>query len=72
MGEAGPEAVVPLARGADGKLGIRNSGGGGGLFTSLGCQIHFATPYHGQAKPIERAFRDMAKSIELDPRFAGA
>lgn len=29
MGEAGPEAVVPLARGADGKLGIRNSGGGG-------------------------------------------
>lgn len=43
-----------------------------GLFTSLGCQIHFATPYHGQAKPIERAFRDMAKSIALDPRFAGA
>lgn len=30
MGEAGPEAVVPLARGADGKLGVRNTGGGGG------------------------------------------
>lgn len=29
MGEAGPEAVVPLARGADGKLGVRNNGGGG-------------------------------------------
>ena len=29
MGEAGPEAVVPLARGADGKLGIRSGGGAG-------------------------------------------
>ncbi|MEX0320102.1 MAG: phage tail tape measure protein [Ruegeria sp.] len=28
MGEAGPEAIMPLARGADGKLGVRNSGGG--------------------------------------------
>lgn len=43
-----------------------------GLFTALGCVIHFATVYHGQAKPIERTFRDMAKSIALDPRFAGA
>lgn len=43
-----------------------------GLFTGLDCKIHFATPYHGQAKPIERAFRDMAKSIALDPRLAGA
>ena len=43
-----------------------------GLFTSLGCQIHWATPYHGQAKPIERAFRDMCQSIAKDPRLAGA
>ncbi len=28
MGEAGPEAIVPLTRGADGKLGIRSAGGG--------------------------------------------
>jgi phage-related minor tail protein len=27
MGEAGPEAIVPLARGTDGKLGIRSAGG---------------------------------------------
>ncbi len=27
MGEAGPEAIMPLARGADGKLGVRGSGG---------------------------------------------
>lgn len=28
MGEAGPEAIMPLTRGADGKLGVRTSGGG--------------------------------------------
>ncbi len=27
MGEAGPEAIMPLARGADGKLGVRAGGG---------------------------------------------
>ena len=29
MGEAGPEAIMPLARGPDGKLGVRSGGGGG-------------------------------------------
>jgi phage-related minor tail protein len=28
MGEAGPEAIMPLSRGADGKLGVRAAGGG--------------------------------------------
>lgn len=28
MGEAGPEAIMPLSRGADGSLGVRASGGG--------------------------------------------
>ncbi len=27
-GEAGPEAILPLTRGADGRLGVRQSGGG--------------------------------------------
>lgn len=30
MGEAGPEAIMPLQRGADGKLGVRAAGGGQG------------------------------------------
>ena len=29
MGEAGPEAIMPLTRGADGRLGVRTQGGGG-------------------------------------------
>jgi len=27
MGEAGPEAILPLSRGADGRLGVRGAGG---------------------------------------------
>lgn len=34
MGEAGPEAIVPLKRGADGSLGVASSSGGGGGGTS--------------------------------------
>ncbi|MDF1873003.1 phage tail tape measure protein [Vannielia sp.] len=31
MGEAGPEAIMPLARGADGSLGVKTRGGGGAV-----------------------------------------
>lgn len=31
MGEAGPEAIMPLSRGPDGKLGVRGAGGGGNV-----------------------------------------
>jgi hypothetical protein len=31
MGEAGPEAILPLKRGSDGALGIRSGGGGGAV-----------------------------------------
>lgn len=34
--------------------------------------IHWTTPYHGQAKPIERAFRDLAEYVAKHPAFAGA
>jgi phage-related minor tail protein len=30
MGEAGPEAIMPLKRGANGKLGVQMEGGAGG------------------------------------------
>lgn len=34
MGEAGPEAIMPLKRGPDGKLGVAGGGGGGRRLTS--------------------------------------
>ena len=38
MGEAGPEAIMPLARGRDGKLGVRGGGG------SVSVTVNIATP----------------------------
>lgn len=38
MGEAGPEAIMPLARGPDGKLGVRGAGGGGPVNVVINIQ----------------------------------
>ncbi|MBF0546196.1 MAG: Mu transposase C-terminal domain-containing protein [Candidatus Riflebacteria bacterium] len=43
-----------------------------GLLPMLGVKIHWVTVAHGQAKPIERAFRDMCEDIAKHPAFAGA
>lgn len=43
-----------------------------GLMASLGVEVHFTTPYRGQSKPIERAFRDLESHIGTHPAFAGA
>ena len=40
-----------------------------GLYPSLGIRDHFATPAHGQAKPVERGFRDMAETIDGAPEL---
>lgn len=43
-----------------------------GVLVGMGIDIHWTTPYHGQAKPIERAWRDFADRIAKHPEFAGA
>ncbi len=43
-----------------------------GLLTQLGVRVHWTTPYAGQSKPIERAWRDLAMDGAKHPRFAGA
>lgn len=43
-----------------------------GLLTALGIKIHWALPYRGQSKPIERAFRDMCDTIAKHPAMEGA
>ena len=35
MGEAGPEAIMPLTRGTDGNLGVRSSGNTGGMVVNI-------------------------------------
>lgn len=41
MGEAGPEAIMPLRRGADGRLGVEMAGSAGGPVT---VNMNIATP----------------------------
>lgn len=43
-----------------------------GVITGCGTEVHWVTPYHGQAKPIERAWRELADHIAKHPDFAGA
>lgn len=43
-----------------------------GTLPAMGIKVHWAQPYHGQAKPVERAFRDFANNIAKDIRFDGA
>ena len=38
MGEAGPEAIMPLARGADGRLGVQAAGGGRAVTVVMNIQ----------------------------------
>ena len=41
MGEAGPEAIIPLQRGPDGRLGVASAGGQG---RAMNVNIHVTTP----------------------------
>lgn len=41
MGEAGPEAIMPLTRGPDGRLGVQTHGGSNGAVT---VQMNISTP----------------------------
>lgn len=43
-----------------------------GVLVGMGVKIHWTTPFHGQAKPIERAWRDLCDSVAKHPAFAGA
>ena len=69
-GEAGPEAILPLARGRDGQLGVAMSGSGAANVT-----VHIATPdadsfrrseayITGQiARAVARGQRELLKKI---------
>lgn len=45
MGEAGPEAILPLARGADGRLGVAGGGGGSAVNVVFNVTTQDATSF---------------------------
>lgn len=65
MGEAGPEAIMPLKRGADGKLGVATSGSGGVVVNQTFNMDSQGGSTTGSANGADaaRAFADRMKSV---------
>lgn len=66
MGEAGPEAIMPLTRTADGNLGVRmvddtvSSVGGGGAQLQQTIHQHFSISGNGDAA-LKQAMQEAAR-----------
>ena len=75
MGEAGPEAIMPLKRGANGKLGVQMEGGGGGDVININQSFNFqANGDDSVKKLIAQAapkIADMAKASVIESRRRG-
>jgi phage-related minor tail protein len=65
MGEAGPEAIVPLARGADGRLGIRSGGGGNAVHVTMNISTPDAQGFRRSQSQIAA---EMTRAIQRGRR----
>ncbi|MGB3314882.1 MAG: phage tail tape measure protein [Albidovulum sp.] len=65
MGEAGPEAIMPLARGADGRLGVQTAGGG----RPVNVVMNVTTPdVQGFARSQSQIAAQMARALSRGNR----
>lgn len=65
MGEAGPEAIMPLARGADGRLGVQAAGGG----RPVSIVMNITTPdVQGFARSQSQIAAQMARALARGDR----
>ena len=65
MGEAGPEAIMPLARGADGRLGVQSAGGG----RAVNIVMNVTTPdVQGFARSQSQIAAQMARALARGDR----
>jgi lambda family phage tail tape measure protein len=64
MGEAGPEAIMPLRRGRDGRLGVEAAGGGGGVnvIVNVDATGTRAQGDEGRAGQFARAISEAVKN----------
>ncbi|MGM0583576.1 MAG: phage tail tape measure protein [Pseudomonadota bacterium] len=66
MGEAGPEAILPLQRGADGRLGVASGGGGAG---PVQVTVNISTPdVAGFRKSRSQVAAQLARAVRLGQR----
>ena len=42
-----------------------------GIMPQMGTEVRFVTPGHGQAKPVERANKELRQRIDTHPKFEG-
>lgn len=65
MGEAGPEAIMPLARGADGRLGVQAGGGG----RAVNVTVNVTTPdVRGFERSQAQVAAQMARALARGER----
>lgn len=65
MGEAGPEAIMPLARGADGRLGVRMGGGGGAVSVTMNIT---SPDVNGFQRSRSQVAAEMSRAIQRGRR----
>ena len=65
MGEAGPEAILPLARGSDGRLGIRGGSGGGAVQVTMNISTPEVTGFRRSQSQIAA---EMSRAIQRGRR----
>jgi lambda family phage tail tape measure protein len=81
MGEAGPEAIMPLKRGSDGKLGVSGAGGGDNFtfapvyqIDARGSQMteaQFTAILDKNNKKVIASLPDRFAKFNRDPRARG-
>jgi lambda family phage tail tape measure protein len=65
MGEAGPEAIMPLSRGADGRLGVQTQGGG----RAVNIVMNVSTPdVQGFARSQSQIAAQMSRALSRGER----
>ena len=64
LGEAGPEAIMPLKRGADGKLGV--AGGGGGTNVVVNVDASGNSQVSGNAGQGEQLGRVISQAVQQE------
>lgn len=65
MGEAGPEAIMPLARGADGRLGVRSGGGAGAVNVTMNITSPDAASFQRSRSQVAA---EMSRAIQRGRR----
>lgn len=66
MGEAGPEAIMPLGRGPDGKLGVRAQGGGQAVNVTMNISTPDAAGFRrSEAQIAARLSRAMSQGSRI-------